>query len=247
MAFCRTIRVSLFNETQKCIKLTSSWVRSMHDLPSSCVETSEKFKQLNCQVSGIRIWEEFVTPDEELAMMKEIDRKWRRLKYQPGHWDNAIQNYREIELSNWSNASNSVIENVRNRAFKTEDKLKSLTHVLDLHEDGVITAHVDSTRFCGRALASLCLQSPCVMKYTKVSDQDVWFKVLLNQRSLYVMEDDARYNYSHEVLPNDSSYFNGQYVHKSRRVSVITRTEPDQTSTDSDPTSLFKSTVVSLD
>ena len=246
MMLCKNIGFSVFDEITMCLRLASS-LRRKHDLLPSFIEKSTKCNETNHVPSGIKVWPDFVTEAEEMTLMKEIDRKWRRLKYQQNHWDNAIQNYRELELSRWSSVSASILETVRGSAFKNDDRLKNLTHVLDLHEDGVITAHVDSTRFCGRALAGLCLLSPCVMKFTKVAEPDVWYKVLLSRRCLYLMEDDARYDYSHQILHNKESYFNGQFIHKSRRVSVITRTEPDENNCNNDPARIFKSTVVSLD
>lgn len=37
----------------------------------------------------------------------------------------------------------------------------------------------------------------------------------------------ARYKYNHEILKSEESYFKGQHISKSRRISVICRSEPD--------------------
>lgn len=49
--------------------------------------------------------------------------------------------------------------------------------------------------------------------------------VLLKRRSLYIMKDSARYNFSHEVLPSNST-FAGKEVVKERRISIICRNQP---------------------
>jgi len=36
----------------------------------------------------------------------------------------------------------------------------------------------------------------------------------------------ARYQYAHEILPNEESQFNSEKVERSRRISVICRSEP---------------------
>ena len=45
------------------------------------------------------------------------------------------------------------------------------------------------------------------------------------------MRDDARYEYTHEVLPNDLSIFKGVPVIKDRRISVMCRNEPASSNT----------------
>lgn len=37
----------------------------------------------------------------------------------------------------------------------------------------------------------------------------------------------ARYKYNHEILKSEESYFEGRHVPKSRRISIICRSEPD--------------------
>lgn len=51
--------------------------------------------------------------------------------------------------------------------------------------------------------------------------------ILLKRRSLYIMKDSARFDYTHEILSNDNSVFKDQKVFKDRRISVICRNEPD--------------------
>lgn len=53
--------------------------------------------------------------------------------------------------------------------------------------------------------------------------------VLLKRRSLYIMKGSARYDYKHEILKNEESYFKGQKIEKGRRLSVICRNEPNRT------------------
>lgn len=37
----------------------------------------------------------------------------------------------------------------------------------------------------------------------------------------------ARYNYTHEILKNKESFFEGQYILKDRRISIICRSQPN--------------------
>lgn len=42
----------------------------------------------------------------------------------------------------------------------------------------------------------------------------------------FFYRDTARYNFTHEILGNDKSYFKNELIPKSRRISVICRNEP---------------------
>ncbi|KAJ1647651.1 hypothetical protein IWQ61_010071 [Dispira simplex] len=101
------------------------------------------------------------------------------------------------------------------------------SHILDLHPQGAIQAHVDNTEFSGDYVAGLCLLSPTVMKFTHVKDPDCVLKVLLPQRCFYVQRHALRYQFTHEIPSNqdqaEGNRFNGQIVSRSRRISILFR------------------------
>lgn len=172
------------------------------------------------------ILKDFISVEEEQSLLNDIEPKWRRLRYQFDHWDNAIQGYREKEITNWSTESSMILQRLRDEAFSESDKQRQLVHILDLAADGFIKPHIDATRFCGRVIAGLSLLSPSVMRLVNDSDKEKYFDVLLDRRSLYIMKDSVRYDYTHEILSNETSYFRGSYVRKDRRISIICRSEP---------------------
>lgn len=118
------------------------------------------------------------------------------------------------------------------------------THVLDLAPDGVIKPHVDSVRYCGTTISGVSLLSDSVMKLVQsttdpftatdayrtqpTTDTSNLYacKILLRQYSLYIMSNSARYNFTHEILSNNESFFKGQKIEKGRRISIICRNEP---------------------
>ncbi|XP_018017160.1 alpha-ketoglutarate-dependent dioxygenase alkB homolog 7, mitochondrial [Hyalella azteca] len=168
---------------------------------------------------------DFVTPEEENELLKETDRHLQRLRYQFDHWDDAIEGYRETEVSRWSRGSSAALERLRARAFGREARgVLVHTHVLDLAPQGYIKPHVDSVRFCGSTIAGLSLHSDAVMRLTKQELPHQTVDVFLPARSLYIMKDAARYLYAHEVLKEAT--FRGRVVEKRRRVSVISRNTP---------------------
>lgn len=65
-----------------------------------------------------------------------------------------------------------------------------------------------------------------VMRLVHEKQNTLYADVLLKQRSLYIMKGSARYDYKHEILKNEDSYFKGEKIEKNRRISVICRNEP---------------------
>ncbi|CAG0891992.1 unnamed protein product [Cyprideis torosa] len=164
--------------------------------------------------------------------MEEVEKVFKRSRYQWDHWDDAIHGFRETERSEWKNQeSRAVIERIRRVAFGDQEKrIMSHTHILDISEEGWIKAHVDSVRFCGSTIAGLSLCSSSVMRLrpspTTDENNSVHVDVKLPRRSLYVMKDRVRYDYSHEVLKVSESRWNQELVPRGRRVSIICRNEP---------------------
>ena len=101
----------------------------------------------------------------------------------------------------------------------------SSTHVLDLADFGHIKPHTDSTRFCGSIVAVLSLLSDCVARFRHSQQKDQMVDIYIPRRSLYIMKDFSRYDFTHEILHNSESQFRGEQVTKGRRVSVICRNE----------------------
>lgn len=49
---------------------------------------------------------------------------------------------------------------------------------------------------------------------------------LVRRRSLYIMAGVSRFDYTHEILADEESFFAGDKVQRERRISVICRCEP---------------------
>ncbi|XP_076046082.1 alpha-ketoglutarate-dependent dioxygenase alkB homolog 7, mitochondrial [Oratosquilla oratoria] len=170
--------------------------------------------------------ENFISEEEEDILMKEIEPHIKRLRYEFDHWDDAIHGYREVERSKWGKASSAIITRLRDAAFPEPSSVMPLVHVLDLAEGGVIKPHIDSVRFCGNIISGLCLLSDAVMRLVHDKEKNQIVDVLLRRKTLYIMRDESRYNYTHEVLGEKDSYLGNLKVKKGRRVSLIRRNRP---------------------
>jgi alkylated DNA repair protein alkB homolog 7 len=99
-------------------------------------------------------------------------------------------------------------------------------------------------RYCGTTIAGVSLLSDSIMKLVQTADDQPTsddyrnqpalneknnelysVKILLPRLSLYIMSHTARYNFTHEILKNEESFFKNQTVLKTRRISIICRNE----------------------
>lgn len=228
--FTRAAHLKVQNQSEVCDKIFD-FVGHWPD------EEKEQF------LSDMIIKHDFITPQEEEEILKEIDPYLKRLKYEFDHWDDAIQGFRETERQKWYPDNKKILNRVLETAFPKESVLPHV-HILDLAEDGVIKPHVDSVRYCGSTISGISLLSDAVMRLVRIDekeykdnadyrnkpsplgDKGFYADVLLKQRSLYIMSHTSRYNFTHEILSNETSSFKGSPVKKTRRVSIICRNEP---------------------
>uniref|UniRef100_A0A8C5PME9 Alpha-ketoglutarate-dependent dioxygenase alkB homolog 7, mitochondrial n=1 Tax=Leptobrachium leishanense TaxID=445787 RepID=A0A8C5PME9_9ANUR len=176
---------------------------------------------------GLAIYPDFISEAEEAALCGELEPGLRRKRYESGHWDQAIHGFRETERLQWSPENASVLQRVRDTAFPPGEAQLSLVHVLDLQKEGYIKPHVDSVKFCGTTIAGICLLSSSIMRLVSVDKPEERVDLLLPRRCLYVLGGPVRYDFTHEILRDEESVFNGQRVPRERRISVICRNLPE--------------------
>ncbi|KAL6102761.1 alkbh7 [Pungitius sinensis] len=168
----------------------------------------------------------FITEEEEGALLRELEPGLKKKRYEFDHWDDAIHGYRETERVRWGSACEEVVSRVRCTAFPEGSQLLGPVHILDLDKTGYIKPHIDSVKFCGSTIAGLSLLSDSIMRLVKEDSTDEWMDLLLPRRSLYILRDQARYDFTHQILKDEESVFNGRKVPRLRRISVICRNLP---------------------
>ncbi|XP_072104598.1 alpha-ketoglutarate-dependent dioxygenase alkB homolog 7, mitochondrial isoform X2 [Mobula birostris] len=176
----------------------------------------------------IELRPDFLSPAEEAALLRELELEPRlkRQRYQRDHWDQAIHGYREIEKSQWTEQNTAVLQRLRDVAFLPGVPQLSMVHVLDLEKTGFINPHVDSVKFCGDTIAGMCLLSSSVMRLVSEDSSEDWVDLLLQRRSAYVLRGAARYQFSHQILRDEESFFGSRKVPRDRRISIICRNLP---------------------
>lgn len=141
----------------------------------------------------------------------------------------AIKQYREIEKSKWSVENQLVIDRIRAIVFRPDEKILQPVHILDLSVNGFIKPHLDSVKFCGPSIGGVSLLSDCIMRFTHDQNPSLSMDVWLKRRSLYIMRDESRYLFKHEILSAGDSKFGEITIPRSRRISIICRCFPKST------------------
>ncbi|XP_063152670.1 alpha-ketoglutarate-dependent dioxygenase alkB homolog 7, mitochondrial-like [Candoia aspera] len=194
-------------------------------LPAEVRASSEALWR-KLKAGGVSVTPDFLSEEEEALLAQELEPQLRRHRYQDEHWDGAIHRYRETETSYWSKECHEILQRVRNAAFPPGGPQLTQVHVLDLDKTGYIKPHVDSVKFCGCTIAGLSLLSSSVMRLVSEQNPQDWLDLLLERRSLYILRGPARYEFTHEILKDEESSFDGRKVPRERRISVICRNLP---------------------
>ncbi|KAB5554313.1 hypothetical protein PHYPO_G00048900 [Pangasianodon hypophthalmus] len=176
--------------------------------------------------SHVQLLQNFISEEEEEAFLKELDPGLKRKRYEFDHWDDAIHGFRETERLQWGGVCAAVVERLRAAAFPEGTPLLGPVHVLDLDKAGFIKPHVDSVKFCGSTIAGLSLLSDSVMRLVREENSADRVDLLLKRRSLYILRDEARFKFTHEILKDEDSFFSGRRIPRHRRISVICRNLP---------------------
>lgn len=78
----------------------------------------------------------FITLEDELSLMGEIEPYLKRMRYERDHWDEAIQGFRETERKSWYPQNKEVINRIISKAFPKSTSALPHIHVLDLEASG---------------------------------------------------------------------------------------------------------------
>ncbi|GAX20174.1 alkylated DNA repair protein alkB homolog 7 [Fistulifera solaris] len=176
------------------------------------------------------VFPDVITVSEHDALVAHVEPLLKRRRYEKGHWDSVILQYKEVELAEEASAVNDVFERIRKELepYKRMEAPWLPCHAIDLRKDGELNEHVDSVRFSGDLVAGLSLLSSSIMRLKPDAstnpDESVKGHVdlYLPSRSLYVLSGVSRYSYTHELLPG-RSLFKGNAVDRDRRISIIFR------------------------
>jgi len=185
---------------------------------------------------GLKVFEDFVSADEEQAVMDLADTIMHDREYRDDHYDGVITRYRECFLDNFPDPKvAAVVQRMRLWAWRETSgdpfrgpRLFPHIQMIDMEAEGFIKGHRDNHKFFGAFTCGLNLASPAVMRFQELKDgsgaggHSTTYDCPLPRRSLYLMSKDSRWNWTHAVLASGTSCAHGTHQ-RSRRLSVIVR------------------------
>lgn len=213
------------------INVTNSVIEA-NDMKSTFINISiEK----NNNINGIWIIKEFISEDEESALINSIDsdsQQWVHSLFS-GHCDTKVYgvsiNFRKRYISYPKLPLPDYLDSFPIRLRKISNEFHTLPHVLrnftpnECNINSYLTSkghflrpHVDDRTLSGQILMNLSLGCDATMTYSLHSDNNNREEsVLLPRRALQLVTGDARWKYQHGIYPHD--------IHGDRRISITWR------------------------
>lgn len=180
-------------------------------------------------VPSLQFQNDLFSVDEETALLARIDQEpWdTSLKRRVIHYGHAYK-YRfgeaPVNVAPCPAWAIALLEKCRAANLPIpEVPLEKLQIIVNEYEPGQgIAAHIDDPMRFDDWVVTITLGSGCGMRFReKGGDGDV--EVYLRRRSAYLMTNEARYNWTHEIAARKSDCVDGRRIPRERRVSVTFR------------------------
>lgn len=178
-------------------------------------------------ISGITYIPDYITEEEETSLLNKINKQsWltelkRRVQHYGWRYDYKA---RQVDAS-------LKIGDLPEWLQTYTDKLYSAGYFPEIPDQVIvneylpgqgISPHIDCVPCFTDTIASLSLGSPCVMEFTHNQTSEK-ISVLLEPRSLVVMQGDARYLWKHAIPARKTDKLSGKSFTRKIRVSLTFR------------------------
>lgn len=179
------------------------------------------------KIAGLEYVSDFITIEEHDELINCINNeKWlddlkRRVQHYGYKYDYRTRyvDY-SMKIGNLPDWINSVAKKIQASGFM--DELPDQMIVNEYLPGQGISAHIDCEPCFGDTVISLSLGSTCVMKFSdKYSSEKI--EVLLEPRSIVILKKDARYNWTHEIVPKKKDIFKNIPFERKTRISLTFR------------------------
>ena len=180
---------------------------------------------METKLPGLLLYPDYITQSMEAKLIEEIDcQKWvvdydRRLQYY-GYRNELESPY---DLVKFPIAFPHLIDKLSDNIVENNILLSKPDQVIinEYSPGQGIRPHKDRNYFDNQ-ICGVNLGSGCIMRFIKVNGGDV-VDVEIPRRSLYVMQDEARYKWKHAIPPRKKDTINGNLQHRERRLSITYR------------------------
>jgi alkylated DNA repair dioxygenase AlkB len=179
------------------------------------------------KITGLKYVPNFISKDEHTELWQAINREpWlndlkRRVQHYGWRYDYKARSidYSMFlgELPMWAKTLADRLQQ-SNYLSKVPDQL-----IINEYQPGQgIANHVDCEPCFGETIISVSLGSPCVMDFINLKSKEK-IKVMLEPRSLVVISNEARHNWTHGIATRKTDNFNGNKTERQLRISMTFR------------------------
>jgi len=210
-------------------KLAPQTTNSILTIPSASNSTNftniSKSGNAICQVPGLYLIKDFITPAEETLLFAEANKlNWfkfgSRYRTLLGWMHDKDDGGKMRRLGDLPTDFQFVIDRIMEAKIMDSPPEQC---VINSYEPGQgISAHIDRVEDYGRQVAGLSLGSDTVMEFIGPNKEKV--ELFVPRRSLYLMEKDARYKWKHSMPGRKKDQLeNGIMSFRKKRVSLTFR------------------------
>jgi len=201
--------------------------------PADAIAATKHERQFVKEVPGLSIIQGYITPAEEGRLFKQLDKlPWvvdfsRKLQYY-GYRNEREKPYHLVPIQQeipecLDSLMDQVVE--ENLIYKRPEQV-----IINDYEPGQgIRPHFDRKDYFDNTIIGVSLGSDCVMEFTpqenkKENTGKEKVYVYMPRRSLYVIEDDARYEWLHGIPGRKNDKLgDGKVAVRQRRISITFR------------------------
>lgn len=179
------------------------------------------------RIPGLEYVPEFISEDEHKRLWEAINSEaWlsdikRRVQHYGWRYDYKA---RTIDFSMFLGELPLWAQPYAKRLLQSKYLPKSPDQlIINEYDPGQgITNHVDCKPCFGETIISISLGSKCIMDFINLNTSEK-IEILLEPRSLVVISNEARYNWSHGIPARKIDIFNGERFHRQQRISMTFR------------------------
>jgi alkylated DNA repair dioxygenase AlkB len=197
------------------------------DTDNAVVNNSARVDKLNF-IKGLYYIPDFITETEQKELWNAINNeKWlddlkRRVQHYGYKYDYKKRSLdHSMYLGSIPQWTNFVAERIVEKGF-----MKNLPDQVIVNEylpGQGISDHIDCEPCFEDTIISLSLGSPCIMNFKNKDDKRDKHDILLEPRSLVVITDDARYNWTHGIPAREKDKWLGNTIYRKTRISLTYR------------------------
>jgi alkylated DNA repair dioxygenase AlkB len=182
---------------------------------------SISLENLKEKIPGLRYEDNFLTEEEEKYLLdacntsewsNELKRRTQHYGYKYTYKTSQL-NQKLGELPSWCNL---VLSKLKSRNLNGFDQL-----IVNEYTPGQgIAAHIDAPKMFDNCIVSVSLGSDCIMNFEK---DGIVYEQVLRRRSVVILQDEARYQWKHEIKARKSDIIEGKRQNRDTRISLTFR------------------------